>query len=57
MPAGKIGAGDIADLPTPDQRIEGLESLLHRSQRIEAMHVVDVNIIRAQAAQTRFAGA
>src|SRR5271169_6836569 len=55
MPTRKIGARDVADLPAANERIECLESLLNRRQFIETMHVVDVDVIRTQAAQAGLA--
>ena len=56
MPAGKIRAGDVADFAAFDERVERLQSLFDGSERVEGMHVVDVDVVDREAAETVFAG-
>src|SRR5262249_56225858 len=56
MPAGEIGAGDITDLTAARQRVQRIESLLDRRKRVEAMHVIDVDVVDAETPQARVTG-
>src|SRR5215469_14747730 len=56
MPAGKIGAGNVADLAGTDERVESVEDFLDGCERIEAVHVVDVDDVGVEAAEAGFAG-
>src|SRR5262245_33375391 len=56
MPAGEIGAGDITYLTAPRQRVQRIERLLDRRERVEAMHVIDVDVINAETPQARVTG-
>src|ERR1700726_989607 len=56
MPAGKVGAGNVTNLAAAYQGVQGIQRLLHRGQRVEAMQMVDVDVVRSQAAKTRLAG-
>src|ERR1700733_8645450 len=49
MPAGEVRAGDVADLAGVDEGIEGVEGLLNRREGVEAVHVVDVDVVGAEA--------
>src|SRR5262245_7587969 len=51
MPAGEIGAGDVADLAAARQRVQCIERLLDRRERVETMHVVDVDVIDSEPPQ------
>src|SRR5262249_11147188 len=51
MPAGEIGAGDITDLTAARQRVQRIERLLDRGERVETMHVIDVDMINAETPQ------
>ena len=56
MPAGKIGAGDVADFAAFDEGVERFESFFDGREGVEGMHVVDVDVIDAEAAEAVFAG-
>src|SRR5580704_4056292 len=56
MPAGKIGAGDVADFAAFDERVERLQSFFNGSERVEGVHVVDVDVIDRESAEAGFAG-
>src|SRR5580698_4544227 len=56
MPAGEIGAGDVTYLAAAYQGVQGIERLLYRGERVEAVQMVDVDVVRSQAAETRLAG-
>src|SRR5580658_974651 len=56
VPAGKIGAADVTDFAAVNQIVQGAESFFDGSERVEAVHLVDVNVIGFQAAQAGFAG-
>src|SRR5690554_4763628 len=55
MPPGKVGTRDVSDLSRADKVIERAQSLLDRSIAIKTMHVINVDIVCAKAAQTIFA--
>src|SRR5262252_2288307 len=57
MPAGEMRAGDVADLAALNQIVERPQCLLDWSQRVEAMHRINVYVIRLEPAQTGFASA
>src|SRR5262245_57089380 len=56
MPAGEIGAGDITDLTAARQRVQRIARLLDRPERVEAMHMIDVDVINAETPQARVTG-
>ena len=56
VPAGKIGAGDVANFSALDQLIEAAESLFDGRERVESVEMVDVDVVGAEAAQAGFAG-
>src|SRR5262245_63562066 len=56
MPAGEIGAGDITDLTAARQRVQRIERLLDRGERVETMHVIDVDVINAETPQACVTG-
>ena len=45
MPAGEIGAGDVADLAAADERVESVEDFFDGGEGVEAVHVVDVDVV------------
>src|SRR6185437_11963334 len=51
VPSGKIGAGDVTDLAGADECVEGVQGFLDRSDRVKAVHVVDVDVIHSEALQ------
>src|ERR1700739_5022946 len=57
MPAGKIGAGDVADFAAANEGVERFESFFDGSELVEAVHVVDVDVIGVEAAEAGFGGA
>src|SRR5882672_8493651 len=56
MPAGKIRAGNIADLSGLNQAVERAQYFLDGGEGVESVKMVDVDVIGAQTAQTGFAG-
>ena len=54
MPSGKIRTADIADLARANQIVERTECLFNRSQCIEAMKLVEIDVVRPQPFQTSF---
>lgn len=56
LPAGETRAADVAHLSAADEVIERPEGLLHRGERIEVVQLVQVDVVRAQAAQAALAG-
>ncbi len=57
MPAGEIGAGDVSHFAAHDKLIERAQNFLDRSERVEAVEVIDVDVVRTQPAQAGFASA
>lgn len=51
MPARKVGTGDIAHFPGLDQVVQGFQGFVYRCIGIETVHMVNVDIIGAQASQ------
>src|SRR5579859_114534 len=51
MPAGKIGAGDVADFTLTHKLVQRIENLFDRRQSVEAVKVVDVHVIGVETAQ------
>src|SRR5262245_65144768 len=56
MPAGEVGAGDVTDLAAARQRVQRIECLLDRRERVETMHVIDVDVIDAEPPQACVTG-
>ena len=56
VPAGEVGAGDVADLAAADERVEGVEDFFDGRERVEAVHVVDVDVVGAEAVEAGFEG-
>ena len=56
MPAGEIRAGDVADFAALDEAVESAEGLFDGRGRVEAVHVVDVDVIGAEATEAGFNG-
>src|SRR5882672_11994555 len=56
MPAGEMGAGDITDLAAARQRVKRVERFVDRRERVETMHVVNVDVINAEPPQARVTG-
>src|SRR5580692_10910772 len=54
MPAGKIGAADVADFSTADQHVEGAEDFFDRSERVETVQLEQIDVIGFEAAQAAF---
>src|ERR1700688_3768911 len=57
MPAEKVGAGDVADFAAANESVERFESFFDGSDFVEAVHVVDVDVIGVEAAEAGFGGA
>src|SRR5580700_432013 len=56
MPTGEIRASDVADFAAFDESVESRKSFFDRSKRVEAVYVVDVDVIDAEAAEALVAG-
>ena len=54
VPAGKVGAGDVADLALADEGVQGVLYLFDGGEGVEAVQVVDVDVVGAEAAQASF---
>ena len=54
LPAGKIGTCDVTDLAASDQFMQRLQRFFDRSERVESVDTVDVDVVRMEPAQTRF---
>jgi len=48
MAAGEVGAGDVTHLASLHQQVRRFKRLVHGSQRVESMHVVIINLVRAE---------
>src|SRR5579872_71218 len=55
MPSGKVRTSDVAYLPTLHEIVERAQHFFDRSERVEPMQMVDVDVVRAQSLQTRIA--
>ena len=53
VPAGEVRAADVADLAGAHQIVERAERFLDRRQRVEAVQLVEVDVVGAEAAQAR----
>ena len=49
VPAGEVGAGDVADLALADEVVEGVEGLFDGGGRVEGVQVVDVDVVGVEA--------
>src|SRR5580692_1443308 len=56
VPSGEIGAGDVADFATLDQRVQSFDGFFDRGLRVESVHVIDVDVIGVEASQAGLAG-
>src|SRR6266852_2277099 len=56
MPAGKIRAGYVTHFPAFNQMVERAQDFIDRSERVESVKMVDVNVIGGQTTQTGFTG-
>ena len=54
MPARKIGAGDVADFAADYELIESAQYFFDRSERVEAVEVIDIDVVGAEALQAGF---
>src|SRR5580698_1884542 len=54
MPSREIRRRDITHLPFTDKLIERIQRLFHRSQRVEAVHMIDIDIVGLQPLQAAF---
>ncbi len=57
LPGGEVGRPQVADLPLPDQVVQGAEGLLDRRHGVGGVHLVEVDVIGPQPAQRPFQGA
>ena len=51
VPAGEVGAADVADFSRAHHVIQGVEGLLHGGARIEAVELEQIDVVGAQPAQ------
>ncbi len=49
MPSGEIGGGDVAHLALAHQLVECVEDFVDGRERVESVHVVDVDVVGAEA--------
>ena len=54
VPAGKIGARDVTDLALADKVFERVLHLFDGRERVEAVEVVDVDVVGAEPPQAVF---
>ena len=54
LPCREIGAADVADLPLPDQIGKGAERLFKRREAVEAVDLIEVDVVRVETQQTGF---
>jgi len=54
MPSREVRRRDVAYLPFAHQTIERVQGLVNRSQRVEAMHVIDVDVFDSEPLQAAF---
>ena len=57
VPAGEVGAADVAHLARAHERVERLERLLERRQPVPLVDLIEVDDVGAQPLEARFAGA
>ena len=50
-----VGAPDVADFAVSDERVEGVEGLLDRREAVPFVHLVQVDVVGAQAPQAGLA--
>ena len=55
MPRRVVGAADVANLARADEVVERPQRLLQVGQRVEAVHLVEVDPVRAEPAEARLA--
>src|SRR5215472_1993444 len=53
LPGRPVGDADVADVAVPDHRVERAHRLLDRRRRIEAVDLVEVDVVELQALQAR----
>ena len=51
VPAGEVGARDVTHLALADKFVQRVLHLFDRGQGVETVQMVDVHVVRAQAAQ------
>ncbi len=56
MPAGEVGAGDIADFSGGDEFVERAEGLFDGGGGVEGVEVVDVDVVGVEALEGAFEG-
>ena len=56
VPSGKVRARDVTDLPALYEIIQRIENFFDGSERVEAVQVIDVDVIGAQPLQARLTG-
>src|SRR5207249_480044 len=56
VPAREVGAADVAHLARAHEVVERAQRLLDARERVEAVELVEVHVVRAEAAQARLAG-
>ncbi len=56
LTAGEVRAADVAHLPGADEAVEGRHGLLDRSVIVPRVHLVEVDVVGAEATETRLEG-
>ena len=54
VPAGEVGAGDVANLAFADHLVEGVEGLFDGRGGVEGVQVVDVDVVGVEALEGAF---
>lgn len=56
LPAGVVGAADVTHLAGADEVVEGAQGFVEGRQRVEVVGLIEVDVIRTEAAQAILAG-
>src|SRR5690606_40166319 len=51
VPAGEVGAADVADFAGADEAVEGVEGFLDGGEGVLSVHEVDVDVVGAETAE------
>ena len=52
LPGGKVAGADVAHLAGAHQIIQGAQTLVNGDRGVRRMELVEINVVRAQAAET-----
>ncbi len=56
VPSREVRAADVSNFSAAHELIEGAEHLIDRSQRVEGVELVQIDVVGPEPAQTGFAG-